>query len=392
MSIREQFHRVDQWSARPHCTEKTVVVSLVKDTAAASSRQNPCIARRLECLDAFRGLAVAAMLLVDDSGPVNDVYWPLRHSEWNGYTPADLIFPSFLFIVGASMCFSRARQANNDKHAAMDHTFVIRRATLLFILGLVVNSFFDIDISNIRVMGVLQRIAISFLFAYAFVLAMPKRGLWSCCVIVLVSYWLLMLFVPVPGFGYGDFSLEGNLASYIDRIVLGAPDPEGLITTIPAIVSVLIGYLVFDWIRLRPVDRMTSLYVFLAGICGVAVGYAWSIFLPLNKQLWTSSYTTLSAGWSLLILSICYHAIEVKRLCRWFMPLTILGKNAILVFIGSSFLDSVMAHTGAQTYIIDDFCTWTNTTAASFFYASSNMVIWMLICLMLYKKGIIVKC
>ncbi len=214
---------------------------------------------RLTSLDVFRGITIVGMILVNMVGVADDVYPPLAHADWNGWTPTDLVFPFFLFIVGVAMTFSLSKYTEDNKPTRAVYWRILRRAAILFGLGLLLNGFWNqgiwtFDLNSIRIMGVLQRISLTYLFASLIVLNLPRRGQWILAAVILIGYWLALMYVPVPDYGAGVLTREENFGAYIDRLIIPKVhlykgdrfnfmgDPEGLFSTIPAIVSVLAGY------------------------------------------------------------------------------------------------------------------------------------------------------
>lgn len=305
-------------------------------------------ATRLESLDAFRGLAIAGMILVNNPGSWNHVYPPLAHAEWHGWTPTDLIFPFFLFILGVAIPFSFGKRMSRGaaREELLGH--VIRRSLILFGLGLFMAAFPRFELGDLRIMGVLQRIGLVYAVAAPFYLYSSQRGRWVASAIILLLYWGLMTLVPVPGYGAGDLSPEGNLAAYLDRALLPGRlwqetwDPEGLLSTLPAIVTPLLGIQAGTWLRSgeEPGSRVARMVA--AGSAATALGWLWGLWFPVNKNLWTSSYVLLTAGIALLGLALFYWAIDVRGRKRWAYPLVVYGRNAIAVFVASGLLAKML--------------------------------------------------
>jgi predicted acyltransferase len=300
---------------------------------------------RLHSLDVFRGATIAAMLLVNNPGSWAHVYPPLLHAAWHGWTPTDLIFPYFLFIVGVAMAFSFGKQleAGADRGAVLVRA--ARRAAVLVALGLVLHGFPNYDLSTIRIPGVLQRIALAFLIATPAVLWLGRRGIAATAAALLLGYWALLTLVPVPGHGAGVLEPGRDLGAYIDRVVFGTAhlwrqaetwDPEGLLSTLPAVGTVLLGVLAGGWLRgARPAAR-TTLGLAAAGAVAVAAGWAWGLAFPINKNLWTSSYALFTAGLAAVMLAACYWVVDVRAYRRWAHPFHLFGVNAIAAFFLSS--------------------------------------------------------
>jgi len=307
---------------------------------------------RLQSLDFFRGLTIAGMIIVNNNGDWTAAYWPLQHAQWNGWTPTDLVFPFFLFIVGVSMVYSfRSRLARGEARSAI-LMHALRRAVILFAIGaLVINSFPNrYDPAHIRIYGVLQRIAICYLIAAIFVLWSSARTQIVAIAACLVGYWILMRYVPVPGYGVPgrDIPLldpDRNLVAWLDRKLLmghlyeGTRDPEGLLSTIPAIGTVLLGVLSGQWLRLCRSARSKALWMLIFGAVGLAAGKFFNIWFPINKKLWTSSFVLFTAGFALVLLALCYWLLDVRKLRGgWTMPVLALGMNAIAAYTLSEML------------------------------------------------------
>jgi predicted acyltransferase len=302
-------------------------------------------------LDVFRGATIAAMLLVNDPGDEQTVFWPLRHASWNGWTPTDLIFPFFLFIVGVSMAFSFASRLrrNSSRIAAFRHA--LWRGFALFAIGLLLNgALVKFDVTTWRVYGVLQRIAVVYVICAILTLWFGRR-MWIAKVIgCLAGYWILMRYVPVPGFGIPTHDIplldpDRNLAAWLDRKLLaghlfeGARDPEGLLSTIPALATTLLGLLTGDWLRSEYRSQVKAAAMAVSGMACVALGEFVGIWFPINKTLWTSSYAILTAGMAALALAFCYTILDIRQWRgRWTMPFLVFGMNAIAAYVVGSVL------------------------------------------------------
>ena len=254
---------------------------------------------RLLALDTFRGVTIAGMILVNNPGTWDAVYGPLRHADWHGWTPTDLIFPFFLFIVGVSIALALGRRAASGGSQGKLYLKIVRRSAIIFALGLVIYGFPYYQLSTLRIPGVLQRIAVCYLVASIVFLKTGWKGQAIIATLLLVAYWLLMTLVPVPGYGAGDLSMEGNLAAYVDRQLLAGHtwkplyDPEGLLSTVPAIATTLFGVMAGSWITSKRESLEKTAGLFVAGAAGIIIGWAWGGWFPINKALWTSSYTVL---------------------------------------------------------------------------------------------------
>jgi len=310
---------------------------------------------RLYSLDVFRGATIAAMILVNNPG--NDFsYAPLNHAQWNGWTPTDLIFPFFLFIVGVSLTLSfRSRLARGGSRTALlSHS--LRRSVVIFLIGLFLNGFPYFQVATWRVAGVLQRIAIAYLAASVITLYTRTRGLAIWTAILLAGYWLAMRFIPVPGIGTPGTDIpvndpNANLSWYIDRLYLPGVmyektrDPEGILSTFPAIATALLGVLTGEWLA-KSIDAARKAVAMLAfGILGIVAGQLWHLWFPINKKLWTSSFVLFTAGFALLTLAACYWICDVK-LHRgvWTKPFVVFGTNAIVAYALADVVSSTLYH------------------------------------------------
>jgi predicted acyltransferase len=311
---------------------------------------------RIVSLDVFRGMTIAGMILVNDPGTWAAVYWPLDHAEWNGWTPTDLIFPFFLFIVGVSMTLSfTARMRRGGTRGALARHVLIRSLSIVAV-GLFFNVFPRFHFSTMRYAGVLQRIGVCYLIAGLFVVVTAKRAdregfvpniaaIASALVALLVGYWALMRFVPVPGCGTGLLDQECSLAAWIDRrIMLGhlwRPrwDPEGFLSTLPAIGTVFSGVLVGEWLRSdRPVMRKLAWMACVGAAAMIVARYLLHPIFPINKNLWTSTYVVFTSGFAMVMLALCFWIVDVKGLRKWAAPFMVLGTNAITAFSIATFV------------------------------------------------------
>ena len=373
-----------------------------------SERKTSTDAGRLVSLDAFRGITVAGMILVNNPGTWGAIYDPLEHAAWDGWTPTDFVFPFFLFIVGVSITLALSRRAESTGSKRDLYVKIARRSLLIFVLGLFLAGFPFFQLSTIRIPGVLQRIAVCYFFASLIFLKTNWRTQAIIGAALLLVYWMLMALVPVPGFGAGDLSMEGNLAAYLDRMILGAHkwkplyDPEGILSTIPAVVTTLCGVLTGHLLRSRQTASEKVAAMFVAGAAGVVVGWAWHFWFPINKALWTSSYVVFTAGLALQLLALCYWLIDIQGVRRWATPFVIFGTNALAVF----FLSGLFARglgliklTGAdgkpvalQTAIFRNFyLSWASPINASLAYAICFVLLWLGLMTILYRRKIFIK-
>lgn len=303
-------------------------------------------ARRLESLDLFRGLTIAAMILVSTPGSWNAVYTPLDHAEWHGWTPTDLVFPFLLFAMGAAVPFSMARR-RTAQHGIAWH--VVRRALVLFALGLVLNAMEapEFDWATFRIPGVLQRIAIVYVVVSWLTARASRRMQIVVAGSLLAGYWAALMLVPVPGAGAGVLTPAGNLASFVDRALFGRHmltplfDPEGLLSTLPAIATALAGVFAGEWLRTsRRAQR--SLRLWIVGLGATVTALAWGRVFPLNKNLWTSSFALFSAGVSAQALAACDWLVGRAGWQRPGRALVAYGRNPLAAYFLSIGLDSLL--------------------------------------------------
>jgi predicted acyltransferase len=352
---------------------------------AARHSQIPTASSRLYSLDVFRGATIAAMILVNNPGN-NFAYAPLKHAVWNGWTPTDLIFPFFLFIVGVSLVLSfRSRvERGESKRTLMVHT--LRRSAIIFLIGLFLNGFPYFNLSTWRVAGVLQRIAITYLAAAIITLYSGTRGIVMWIAGLLIGYWLVMRFVPVPGLGTPGTDMplldpNANLSWYIDKLYLpGAMyektrDPEGILSTFPAIATALLGVLTGTYLQsgykvakptghsspsqsasgIRQVTGMLA-----SGAALIVAGQVSNLWFPINKKLWTSSFVLFTAGSALVALAFCYWVTDVKQHRGWWTkPFVVFGTNAIAAYalaeLLSNLLYSINIHNGRRILTLQDY-------------------------------------
>ena len=268
----------------------------------------------------------------------------LHHTVWNGFTFYDLIFPLFIFIAGVSMPFSYSKQLGAGADATKKiYRSLIKRTLILLLLGMIVNGLLQFKpYDETRFASVLGRIALSCFFAAIIYLNASFRWRIAWVLFLLIGYWLMLLLIPVPGFGAGDLTAEGNFAGYIDRLFLPGKlhrtvyDPEGLLSTIPAIATALLGIFTGEFLRLQQYTaQKKALYLSVAGLLLILTGWIWGFIFPINKNLWTSSFVLFTGGWSLLLLAIFYFVIDVKQIKTWSMPFVWLGCNSILIYMAA---------------------------------------------------------
>jgi predicted acyltransferase len=360
---------------------------------------------RLVSLDAFRGATMAFMVLVNTPGDGSHVYRPLEHAEWNGWTPTDVVFPSFLWIVGVAITLSLARRMETGVSRARLFAQAFRRAAILYVLGLLIYAWPGLNLSTQRLLGVLQRIAICYLVAVAIYLTTRVRGQLVWIGSLLGGYWLMMTLIPVPGHGAGHLDVEGNLAHYVDRVVLGAHnyqwtetwDPEGIVSTLPAVATTLLGIMAGHLLRLRRTLAERTTWLFLAGSLLLAAGLISDIWLPINKKLWTSSYALFMAGMDFQIFAIFLWLVDGVGYKRVVKPLVILGMNAIAVYLASEFLDEALSAVhwtaGGHAVTLHEwlynslFAPLASPPNASLLFAIAYVLLMYLLAYGMYRKG-----
>ena len=362
---------------------------------------------RLEALDVFRGITVAAMILVSTPGNWDAVYWPLEHAAWDGWTPTDLVFPFFLFAMGAAVPIALARRAQPRRV----RRHVGRRALILFALGLPLNAMnapLPLVWSTFRIPGVLQRIAIVFV-AIAWLTEQRSRSFQiGVAAGALLAYWAAMTLVPVPGFGPGVLTPNGNLASFVDRLVLGRHlafgtwDPEGILSTVPAIATALCGVFAGDWLINAAAHRHRALSLWAAGAIATVVALAWDLVFPINKNLWTSSFALLSAGFATQLLAVCYWVLDVKGVKAWALPFVAFGRNALAAYFLSVSLDIIMTRWAVAapdvslkwslyTHVFESpLARCCGMELASMAYAIAYVALWAVIVIVMYRRRIFV--
>ena len=360
---------------------------------------------RLIALDAFRGAVIALMVLVNDPGDGAHVYSPLRHADWNGWTPTDVVFPSFLWIVGVAITLALGRRLASGIARSTLFAQIARRSVILYLLGCAIYVYPHFDPSTQRLMGVLQRIAICYLIGSAVYLTTGVRGQIIWIVSLLASYWLMMKLIPVPGFGAGRLDVEGNLAHYVDRIVLGNHnytstktwDPEGFVSTLPSIATTLFGILAAGLLRTRRTIAERSTWLFFAGNLLLAAGLICNIWLPINKKLWTSSFSLFMAGLDFVMLAMFLWTIDGMGWKRFAQPLVVMGRNAIAVYLASEFLNEGLgAIRWTSSGHVVSLYAWINGHVfgaiaspinASLLFAITYTLLMYLLALMMYRRG-----
>ncbi|WP_143310889.1 acyltransferase family protein [Chitinophaga vietnamensis] len=365
------------------------------------------VTARLLSLDFFRGVTVAAMIMVNNPGDWNHVYAPLEHSKWNGCTPTDLIFPFFLFIAGVSIPYALGtRREDTSQHRRLILQ-ALRRALIIIGLGLLLRIMFSWDFAHLRFPGVLQRIGVVFaICAILFIKTSRRTQIWIFGSL-LVIYYLLMNVVPVPGTGAPNMEPETNLAAWIDRLVFTPAhlwaqsktwDPEGLLSTVPAISTGLFGVLVGAWLRRKDRDDAVKVtWMFVYGFAAVILALIWDTFFPINKSLWTSSFVLYTGGLATMALAACYWLIDVQRRKKYLTFFVAFGRNAITAYVLSGLVprlfNTIKISGGTlQHWLYENwFSSWLSPLNASLGAALFLVLLIFLPIIWMYRKNVIVK-
>ena len=373
---------------------------------------------RLMSLDFFRGITVAAMILVNNPGDWGNTYSPLKHAPWNGCTPTDLIFPFFLFIVGVSIAFALGSTKDDRAGHAGLLIKALKRALILFGLGLFLGYFPKMftdplgAFETLRIPGVLQRIAVVYFVTAIIFIKTQRKTQIVLIVFLLLGYWAVMTLVPVPGVGAANLEKGTNLAAWLDRTVLTENhlwkksktwDPEGILSTFPAVATGLLGLLTGGWLRRKDVeDSVKVSWMFSAGLLLAMAGLAWDLVFPLNKALWTSSFVLYTAGLAMMGLALSYWFIDANNRKKGIKPFIAFGSNAITVFFLSGLIPNILAMIKitkadgdiitAKGWIYENFIEpLFSPVNASLAYALVFLLLLFCLAWIMYRKNIIVK-
>jgi len=363
---------------------------------------------RYLALDVLRGITIAGMILVNTPGSWSYVYPPLRHSEWHGCTPTDLVFPFFLFVMGVSMFFSFSKYGSSlNKKSLLK---IGKRTSLIFLIGLFLNSFpqWITEFSSLRIMGVLQRIALAYGLASLLVLSFKPRTIAISGGLILLVYWGILYFSAQTD----PYSLENNVTILVDQFFFGekhmyhgfgiAFDPEGLLSTLSAIVTVLIGYLVGNLIKNTEKEKL-PLKLLVFGVLLSLIGWIWGLAFPINKPIWTSSYALYTAGLAMLLLTILVWIIDLKGYKKWSSFFVVFGVNPLFIYALSilwvKILIALIKFTQPDGELVNGYSTLYNTVFVpiagningSLLFGISHIIFFWLIGWILYKKKIFIK-
>ena len=367
---------------------------------------------RFTSLDIFRGATMALMVIVNTPGTWSYVYAPLRHAEWHGCTLTDLVFPFFLFVIGVAMRFSFDKY-DICKYGPLFNKIIFRTITI-FVIGLLLNAFPFIrqnwDWSSFRILGILQRIALAYFFAGCIVLRLDVKGLVKISFFLLVGYWILL--ITYGWYSSQDpYALKTNLILVIDRFLLGEShlyggtgiqfDPEGLLSTIPSIVTILIGFLVGTMIKTSNDHEDNVQRMAMLGSLLIIIGWTWGFILPINKQLWTSSYVLYTGGIAIILLAGMIWLVDIKKIDWWTKPFVILGSNAIFLYALSSIWVKILLKisfelngkmiSGYSYFYKTIFQPLAGNINGSLFFALFHVLIFLLILTWMYRKNIFIK-
>lgn len=375
--------------------------------------QAKVMSNRYLALDILRGMTIAFMIIVNTPGSWNALYAPLAHADWHGFTPTDLVFPTFLFVVGNAMSFAMKRLQEIPKGEFYRKVF--KRTFLIFVIGWLLNAFpfFDyneagevvfINLTEVRLVGVLQRIALCYFFAALILYWGGEKLGWIFSGLALFAYWPIMYFFGDAG---DPYSLTGNAAIKLDQILIGESrmymgegipfDPEGILSTLTSIINVIAGFLVGKMIQRKGNTAETVKTLLIAGVVLIAFSYAWDLFFPINKKIWTSPYVTLTVGWDLLILGALIFIIEIRKRTSWTYFFQAFGRNPLILYVLSGVVISILSiipvgGNSMREIIYSNFYTsWLSPKNASFLFAISYMLLIWLIGFWMDKRKIYIK-
>jgi predicted acyltransferase len=368
------------------------------------------IEKRLYSLDVFRGLTIAGMILVNNPGSWKYVYSPLRHAEWHGWTPTDLIFPFFLFIMGVAITLSLSKRKELGLPQSKIIYKIIKRSLILFALGIILHlyPFYNFQLSKLRIPGVLQRISLCYFFSAILFLKLKPKNLAIITGFILIGYYLSITFIPVPGYGAGNLNPEGNLASYIDRFVFrgtrlwkGTWDPEGILSTFPAVTTTILGIFAGLILKDNRKDIEKFLRMLLTGISLTVSGYIFSFFFPINKNLWTSSYVLFTGGLAYIFFSLCFLLFDFFKLRKLGIPFVIFGVNPIAVYFLSGIITKTLLLIKIKSYpenlslyswiYKSIFVPLAGNMNGSLLFALSYVLFWLAIMSVFYRLKIFIK-
>lgn len=368
---------------------------------------------RYLALDVLRGLTIALMVIVNTAGDWSNVYGPLLHADWHGFTITDLVFPTFLFVVGNAMSFSMKKMEKMSQTLFLRKVF--KRTALIFLIGWGLNAFpfFDtnesggismVDWSAVRLLGVLQRIALCYLIASLVLYYLGKRGAIVFSILTLMGYWAVLYFFGDPG---DPYSLEGNAALKLDLWLIGTKnlytgegipfDPEGLLSTLPSVVNVIAGFLAGKFIQQIGNNKRAVKALLLAGLIAIGFSLIWDLAFPINKKIWTSPYVLLTVGLDLIVLGFLVLVIEVQKFNKWTYPLEVFGRNPLILYVFSWIVIGIFHAIPVGEGSLKDlvyaslFTSWLGPKLASFAFALAYMMLIWCIGYLMDKRKIYIK-
>ncbi len=359
---------------------------------------------RLASLDISRGLTIAFMIIVNTPGSWDYVYPPFKHSSWHGCTPTDLVFPFFLFIVGVAMWYSFRKYGHEINAGSLLR--ITRRTLAIFAIGILLSILSNLGkgFSTLRIMGVLQRIALAYGIASLICLTIRRDYLWIVTAAILLFYWILLAYTG----GAEPYSLESNIVRKIDIVILGEKhlyteygipfDPEGLFSTLPSICTVIIGYFAGEILGKGSATGKTVLKLLLYGVSATGLGLLWGLFFPINKPIWTSSYVLYTAGLAMILLAVIYFVADVLRFRKWGTFFTVFGINALFSYIlagvltGLMYIINVQPDMNLYTWFYEKICVpVAGNMNGSLMFAIIQMLLVWLVALILYRKRIMIR-
>ena len=358
---------------------------------------------RLISLDAMRGFTIAGMILVNYPASWEHIYPPLEHAEWDGLTPTDLVFPFFLFIVGVSITLSFTKLLEKKTSKNSLYRKIIIRAIKIFAVGIILSLIPNFEFGNIRFAGVLQRISIVFLVCSFIFLNTSVRFRALLGAVILVVYWLAMTLIPTPGIGEVSLEKGVNLAAWVDSVLLpgrmwqGTWDPEGILSTFPAIVTGITGLLAGHLLLTKRTSNEKAVILLVCGFLALVAGYIWGLAFPVNKNLWSSSYVLVTSGLASLLLGTMYYVVDIRNYMSGTKPGIIFGANAIAIYVLSDIISIVFYSINFGSASLNQhFMTGLVSIGfapelASMLYAIIFVIINFFIAYFLYKKKIFIR-
>lgn len=358
---------------------------------------------RLQSLDVFRGGTIASMIMVNNQAS-SEAYSQLQHAHWHGWTFTDLVFPFFLWITGISITFSFAKRVERGDDRGRLLLHILKRAAIIFGIGLLLNGFPYYNLSTLRIPGVLQRIAICYLIAATIFLFTKTRGRILWCIGLLSAYWILMKMVPVPGCGAGSFDIDCNFEKWIDGMLLSGHmygrtrtwDPEGLVSTLPAITNVLFGIFAGQILRLPRTPAEKASWLFFSGAGLTLAGLLLSTWIPINKSIWTTPYAVFSSGLAFTVFACCYWLADVLGWRRYAQPFVIYGLNALAVYVFSGLLARFLSlikigGTSLGAMLLRIFVPIGSPAVSSLLYSMLHVSVCWLFALWLYRRNWVLR-